>query len=732
MFCFKRPVFRSNDDSDDDDDDDDEEEEEETFIVRRKANSALMIETSSSSNHNTITTTTRKRSMAMRKKSITPFTEVANHYQQQQVQQQQPPLPQQNQQLLLSHRRSKINAHKRCKSVDWENTTSPADNNTTTTTTTSDNAKRTNGTNVITTTNNLVVAPMMRATSSSGNIQRYAQVNTTNNKNNNNNSNRRKISSLRLKRLQSSFSPPSAFEDLADHIEAPVQYTTVERPDTPPPIVQSVSRRDQRRSFRALINNSKDSKGKPKRKSFKPGLLKSQIDSQSPTIHKMRKISIFVPHRTNGVHRVKLLAPQTSLMKNLVKEALTRYTRETKLEPVQNTPTGYSLHAAEESGCIDYEYPKLDVSLDNVVLGKLPISRFVLQPIENYLSVNRLFYESSAEIDNSSNLEDVRIRVILRYMNIERALWQVFAPDMLIRDIEKYLKRRLLPVLLPDLVKHSTASTATATDAETNDTAAQEDESKVKTAQQQQQTEDYTLTIQLLENSTLKRSIIAKTIGRRRIKELRTNISIDATIYVNADQSQNHSAEQSANRGALSPRTPTSASTTNAAAAALDAKKRKLHDNRFFIPRFIPFDYREYSVIKINKMGRRQERIFAIDDKKIYNKLPYNHAGYNFLGIQMKTRRPERPIETLQCVLTNPSKPLSFTTVFDDETLYWEAGTVVEKNEIVNTLRDLIWNHEKKEDDHHHHDAPHTPVFMKALRTLSPGPEDHHQHHHHP
>jgi hypothetical protein len=117
------------------------------------------------------------------------------------------------------------------------------------------------------------------------------------------------------------------------------------------------------------------------------------------------------------------------------------------------------------------------------------------------------------------------------------------------------------------------------------------------------------------------------------------------------------------------------------------ARERKESIIELLLPS-APISYREYSVIKINKYGRRQERILGIDSQKIYNKMP--HFVTTFLGAPAKTRVPERPIHTLLTVITEPDKPLKFATVFDDETLYWEAQTNVEAQEIINTLQTLV------------------------------------------
>lgn len=49
--------------------------------------------------------------------------------------------------------------------------------------------------------------------------------------------------------------------------------------------------------------------------------------------------------------------------------------------------------------------------------------------------------------------------------------------------------------------------------------------------------------------------------------------------------------------------------------------------------------YREYHVIKINKFGRKQERILGIDEKTIYNHLPRASMYTNqFLAFLNKTK----------------------------------------------------------------------------------------------
>jgi hypothetical protein len=504
-----------------------------------------------------------------------------------------------------------------------------------------------------------------------------------------------------------SFSPPDPYEDLADETEDEIETLST---SYTPEKASKMSSNDTAVDINSgkkqeKLNFSKHPVEQVLQRHNSAGALKIQFENITTNAakEKMRQISVFVPHKSHGVHRIKLLVSPNVYLRSLVKEAIQKYTQDTKMQPINNSPSGYVLHAAEESGSIDYDYPKIDSSLDSITLAKLPISRFVIVPIDNYLSQNKLFYDYH-EMRQRNLLQDIRIRVSLLFENVERVFWQDFAPDMMIRDIDKFLKRKLLA----GVVKCDETATA-----QENGEKNKEQETEDNNAKREKSEADqYIIDIQLGDGSS-SRTIITKVIGRRSIKELRQNVTIYANMYRN-DQNDDSKDLLLAKANDL-------------------ARQKKEKDIRFYLPRFLPIEYREYSVIKINKYGRRQERIFAIDGKKVYNKLPYNHAAYNFLGLPAKTRKPERPIETLLNVITNPAKPLSFITVFDDETLYWEAGTVVEKNEIVNTLRSLL-SYCKKEGEipnesnegtnpaiaNHYAQFENQNTHVRVLRQVSP------------
>jgi len=48
--------------------------------------------------------------------------------------------------------------------------------------------------------------------------------------------------------------------------------------------------------------------------------------------------------------------------------------------------------------------------------------------------------------------------------------------------------------------------------------------------------------------------------------------------------------------------------------------------------------YQEFKVIKINRRGRRQERIFGIDGNHIYNKNPKSKEVYQEVSTQAKKK----------------------------------------------------------------------------------------------
>ncbi|KAJ4462742.1 hypothetical protein PAPYR_759 [Paratrimastix pyriformis] len=101
--------------------------------------------------------------------------------------------------------------------------------------------------------------------------------------------------------------------------------------------------------------------------------------------------------------------------------------------------------------------------------------------------------------------------------------------------------------------------------------------------------------------------------------------------------------------------------------------------------------YKEYTVIKINKYGLRQERVLGLDCDKVYN-IVAKHSGL------FNLKRPKRAwhfVDDLQGIEEGPG-PVQFVLEFlsqGDTTRYrYEAASPVERAEIVARLRFLMNN----------------------------------------
>lgn len=77
--------------------------------------------------------------------------------------------------------------------------------------------------------------------------------------------------------------------------------------------------------------------------------------------------------------------------------------------------------------------------------------------------------------------------------------------------------------------------------------------------------------------------------------------------------------------------------------------------------------YQEWNVVKKNRFGRKQERIFGVDGKKVYNGKRGTFKG----GAAQKVQRAERDISSIVNVdiLTNDDKTFRITWR-DDKDLY--------------------------------------------------------------
>jgi len=94
--------------------------------------------------------------------------------------------------------------------------------------------------------------------------------------------------------------------------------------------------------------------------------------------------------------------------------------------------------------------------------------------------------------------------------------------------------------------------------------------------------------------------------------------------------------------------------------------------------------YQEWNVVKKNKFGRKQERVFGVDGKKIYNSKRGQLKGHT--GVQ----RAERDINTIVKLEILPTDPRTFRiTWMDDRDVYnieYTCETVRECSEIVTKI----------------------------------------------
>lgn len=96
--------------------------------------------------------------------------------------------------------------------------------------------------------------------------------------------------------------------------------------------------------------------------------------------------------------------------------------------------------------------------------------------------------------------------------------------------------------------------------------------------------------------------------------------------------------------------------------------------------------YQEWNVVKKNKFGRKQERVFGVDGKKIYNSKRGQLKGGNQTGVQ----RAERSIATIVKMEILPLDPKTFRiTWMDDRDVYnieYTCETDRECSEIVTKI----------------------------------------------
>ncbi|KAL0486966.1 hypothetical protein AKO1_001327 [Acrasis kona] len=440
--------------------------------------------------------------------------------------------------------------------------------------------------------------------------------------------------------VQSSFSPPTAFEDLRDHEAVREQQMSLnsdrnnQRTLTQRKEVQQVQQVQIPAALepietRALKFHVKEVPVLTSRRGLLHDQLTTNVPKENHMLHRHINVIVFVPHLEGGVHKVSISISEKSTGNELISAALEAYTKQTG----RTLNNQYTLRAAESDGTVDKDFPGMD---KNSTVQKLGFNMFVLvldksssqptspQQLSNHAfnkedHVDAILRKKNQDVGRLF-LEDVRLEVHSDVESVPSGIVPV-APDVLIKDLIKvvcqhyeirdqdrhFLRLRMNDgriVTFPDAVKYTTC----------------------------------------------------KFLKHYKVLFSRVTRSNDARdVY-----------------------------------SSSETKRRSESLMELLIPSN-PINYREYKVVKINKYGRRQDRILGLDDEKLFNKLPNQHRNVTaFLGLsQTRTRVPERFASTLLDVYYDKKTPLKFATQFEDETLYWEALTVVEADEIVRTLRSL-------------------------------------------
>jgi hypothetical protein len=102
--------------------------------------------------------------------------------------------------------------------------------------------------------------------------------------------------------------------------------------------------------------------------------------------------------------------------------------------------------------------------------------------------------------------------------------------------------------------------------------------------------------------------------------------------------------------------------------------------------------YQEWNVVKKNKFGRKQERVFGVDGKKIYNSKRGQLRGGNQTGVQ----RAERNISTIVKLDILPADPKTFRiTWMDDRDVYNIEYTCETTRECAEIVAKINYTREK-------------------------------------
>uniref|UniRef100_A0A7S1KN24 SIN1-type PH domain-containing protein n=1 Tax=Percolomonas cosmopolitus TaxID=63605 RepID=A0A7S1KN24_9EUKA len=364
---------------------------------------------------------------------------------------------------------------------------------------------------------------------------------------------------------------------------------------------------------------------------------------------KFMEVFVFVPHQKNsGVHRVKIKLEHSSKTNGnvLIEAALQQYRIETGQEPIYTQPDGYMLKAAMNDGSVDSDWPAISKKTAIAALG---CKYFVLVVDKNFNRFHRRSLSDISEFEPTQTNPSCQARRTLLKVDSETGALSVSSLPKCLADIR-------FKVLMSDSDSMHTSlyTVPIAPDVLIKDILA--------VIESRLNLEKGVYDIQLMKDNGMRTSIPPHLRYRTaRFLEVET--------------------------------------------VALLRKYKKVTPSRktasmsetfeFAIPN-TSIDYTEYRVIKINKYGMRQERILGIDSQFLYNKLPKaKNKTKKFLEntvnmLQRHRRQVERPLSTLQKTTRSTKNPLAFTTLFQNvETLYWEAKTKIEAEEIVNTLNYL-------------------------------------------
>lgn len=100
--------------------------------------------------------------------------------------------------------------------------------------------------------------------------------------------------------------------------------------------------------------------------------------------------------------------------------------------------------------------------------------------------------------------------------------------------------------------------------------------------------------------------------------------------------------------------------------------------------------YQEWNVVKKNKFGRKQERVFGVDGKKVYNSKRGQYRG----GVATGVQRAERDISTIvKNEIVSTDRKTFRITWMDDRDIYnieYTCETERECAEIVGKIKYIL------------------------------------------